>query len=138
VKTAVKLRHSAAFLALALLFLAMTASAAPIPAAAPAVPAASTEVSAISSVLDACESKSDSSLQIAMASNLSWLRFGTSQALGGGTCGNCSETICQGQAINAFCNFDGQTWYVCLNVLGGRCGPSGQNCSCVPAGTPIP
>ena len=49
-----------------------------------------------------------------------------------GTCGSCSQAICQGKSLNTICGIQGPRVYKCTNVLGNLCStsPLTHDCSC--------
>lgn len=49
-----------------------------------------------------------------------------------GTCGSCSQTICQGAGLGAVCAIQGGRIYKCTNVYGNLCStsPLTHECSC--------
>ena len=49
-----------------------------------------------------------------------------------GTCGSCSQTICQGATLNSICKIQGGAIYKCINVYGNLCStaPITHECYC--------
>ena len=49
-----------------------------------------------------------------------------------GTCGSCSQTICQGATLNSVCKIQGGAIYKCINVYGNLCSsaPLTHECYC--------
>ncbi|HEX6864966.1 MAG TPA: hypothetical protein VF414_19200 [Thermoanaerobaculia bacterium] len=49
-----------------------------------------------------------------------------------GTCGSCSQSICQGSGLNSVCAIQGGRIYKCMNVYGNLCSssPLTHECYC--------